>query len=60
MKVIAFITSPNTIYKIPDHLRLWKDKPFRDPPPCGLEDAPVEYEPLYDDALCILMILVFL
>ena len=46
MKILAFITKKKIIKKILEHLDLWRDKPSRDPPH---EDAPIIYEPLYDD-----------
>ena len=48
MKILAFITENKIIKKILEHLDLWRDKPSRDPPNVP-EDAPIIYEPLYDD-----------
>jgi len=48
MKIIAFITQEKIIRKILEHLDLWRDKPSRDPPHMP-EEAPIIYEPIYDD-----------
>ena len=48
MRIISFITEQKIIKKILDHLDLWRNKPSRDPPNAS-EDAPIIYEPLYDD-----------
>ena len=50
MRIISFITEPTVIYKILDHLDLWKDKPSRSPPKLSFKDNPeVTYEPFCDD-----------
>jgi len=49
MKILAFITENKIIKKILEHLDLWRDKSSRDPPNIMPEDAPIIYEPLYDD-----------
>ncbi|MGA1871829.1 MAG: hypothetical protein ACMUJM_25175 [bacterium] len=49
LKIISFITEIKIIKKILEHLDLWRVKSSRDPPHAR-EDAPIIYEPLYDDS----------
>ena len=49
MKILAFITENKIIKKILEHLDLWRDKSSRDPPNIMPEDAPIIYEPLYEE-----------
>ena len=51
MKIISFITEPSIIYKILEHLGLWKQKSSRSPPALSKNEPVIEivYEPILDD-----------
>ena len=48
MRIISFITNTAIIYKILNHLGLWKKHSSRDPP-VNSETLELVYEPYYDD-----------
>jgi len=47
MKIISFITDPQVIWQILEHLGLWVHKSSRDPPSqeASHEDGEIVYEP---------------